>query len=129
VRSWVDEVAHAAGLGHATTRQLRHTALTMANDATGDLRAVHEFTRHARREQAARRAALVAEVDAAIALVGWGQTRPHVVAVLGASVPLSGPRGRWRGVLRVRTTRRLLMLLDQLSAQPHLPLYSPGPAL
>ena len=84
---------------------------------------------HARREQAATRAALVAEVDAAIALVGWDQARPHVVAVLGASVPLSGPRGRWRGLLRVRTTRRLLDQLDQLPAQPHLPLYSPSPAL
>ena len=84
---------------------------------------------HARREQAATRAALVAEVDAAIALVGWDQARPHVVAVLGASVPLSGPRGRWRGLLRVRTTRHLLDLLDQLPAQPRLPLSAPSPAL
>ena len=84
---------------------------------------------HARREQAATRAALVAEVDAAIALVGWDQARPHVRAILGATVPVSGPRGRWRGLLRVRSARRLLALLDQLPAQQHLPLYSPGPAL
>lgn len=53
VWSWVGEVAHAAGLGHVTTHQLRHTALTMANDATGDLRAVQEFARHARPETTA----------------------------------------------------------------------------
>ena len=84
---------------------------------------------HARREHAATRAALVAEVDAAIALVGWDQARPHVRAILGATVPVSGPRGRWRGLLRVRSARRLLMLLDQLPAQPHLPLGAPSPAL
>lgn len=53
VWSWVDEVARSAGLGHVTTHQLRHTALTVANDATGDLRAVQEFARHARPETTA----------------------------------------------------------------------------
>jgi len=53
VWTWVDNVAQGAGLGHITTHQLRHTALTMANDATGDLRAVQEFARHARPETTA----------------------------------------------------------------------------
>jgi len=84
---------------------------------------------HARREQAARRAVLVAQVDAAIAAVGWEQARPCVVAVLGPNVPVSGPRGRWRGLLRVRSTRRLLAMLDALPAQQHLALsvLSPPP--
>jgi len=77
-----------------------------------------------RRSQTAARArykALVAEVDAAIGQVGWHEARPHVVAVLGEHVPVSGPRGRWRGLLRVRTARRLLVRLGGLPAQPHLP--------
>jgi len=82
-----------------------------------------------RRSQTAAKArykALVAEVDTAIGQVGWSQARPCVVTVLGEHVPLSGPHGRWRGLLRVRTARRLLDLLDTLPAQPHLPLYPTG---
>jgi len=75
-----------------------------------------------RREQTARRAALVAEVDTAIAMVGWAQAKPYVLAVLGSGVPVSGPRGRWRSLLRVRSTRRLLAMLDALPAQLPLPL-------
>jgi len=77
-----------------------------------------------RRSQTAARArykALVAEVDTAIGEVGWSQARPCVVTVLGEHVPVSGPHGRWRGLLRVRTARRLLDMLDTLPAQPHLP--------
>ena len=43
---WSKQVAAAAGIEHFTTHQLRHTALTTANDALGDLRAVQTFARH-----------------------------------------------------------------------------------
>lgn len=43
---WVLEVADAAGIGKVTPHQLRHTALTVANDATGDLRAVQTLAGH-----------------------------------------------------------------------------------
>lgn len=46
VWSWVGEVAEAAGLERVTPHQLRHTALTVANDATGDLRAVQTLAGH-----------------------------------------------------------------------------------
>lgn len=43
----VKHVSAAAGLGVALTpHRLRHTALTIANDQTGDLRAVQDFARH-----------------------------------------------------------------------------------
>jgi integrase len=45
--SWVRAVTEEAGLGKVGTHVLRHTALSVANDATGDLRAVQEFARHA----------------------------------------------------------------------------------
>lgn len=48
VWSWSKEVAVAAGLDSFTTHQLRHTALTTANDKLGDLRAVQTFARHAK---------------------------------------------------------------------------------
>lgn len=52
--NWVRLVAADAGLKTPlTTHQLRHTSLAMANDATGDLRAVQEFARHARPETTA----------------------------------------------------------------------------
>ena len=44
---WVRKLAKAAGLGDVPTHRLRHTCLTVANDKTGDLRAVQEFARHA----------------------------------------------------------------------------------
>lgn len=47
---WVMIVADAAGIGHVTTHQLRHTAIATANDNTGDLRATSEFARHRRIE-------------------------------------------------------------------------------
>jgi hypothetical protein len=72
---------------------------------------------HARQERAVAQAALVAEVDAAIAAVGWHQARPLVVSVLGEHVPVSGPHGRWRHLLRKRNGAQLLGLLDQLPAQ------------
>lgn len=43
---WVDQVAEQAGVGHVTPHQLRHTSLTEANDATGDLRAVQDMAGH-----------------------------------------------------------------------------------
>jgi len=46
--AWTKEVARAAGLSEFTTHQLRHTALTTANDNLGDLRAVQTFARHSK---------------------------------------------------------------------------------
>jgi integrase len=47
LRSWVKLAGAAAGLGtRLRPHQLRHTALAIANDVTGDLRAVMEFARH-----------------------------------------------------------------------------------
>jgi integrase/recombinase XerD len=51
--SWTREVALAAGIGLVRTHQLRHTALATANDATGDLRGVQVFARHASPETTA----------------------------------------------------------------------------
>lgn len=48
VWTWTSQVAEAAGLGHITTHQLRHTSLTTALDGTGNLRSVMEFARHSR---------------------------------------------------------------------------------
>jgi integrase len=45
---WTKQVGRAAGLEDLRTHQLRHTALTTANDVTGDLRAVQTFARHAK---------------------------------------------------------------------------------
>lgn len=81
---------------------------------------------HARAERAERLAAMVAEVDTAVAAVGWHRARPCVVAVLGPHVPITGPRGRWRRLLRLRSGRRLLALLDQLPAQGRLAFDSPA---
>lgn len=50
---WTKEVAAEAGIPEFTTHQLRHTALTTANDNMGDLRAVQTFARHARPETTA----------------------------------------------------------------------------
>jgi len=46
VWTWSKQVATAAGIERFTTHQLRHTALTTANDNLGDLRAVQTFARH-----------------------------------------------------------------------------------
>lgn len=46
VWAWVLEVAEAAGLERVTPHRLRHTALTVANDRTGDLRAVQTLAGH-----------------------------------------------------------------------------------
>ncbi|MBA2557900.1 MAG: site-specific integrase [Chloroflexi bacterium] len=43
---YVLDVAEAAGVGHVTPHQLRHTSLTEAYDATGDLRAVQDLAGH-----------------------------------------------------------------------------------
>lgn len=45
---WTKEVGVAAGIPNLRTHQLRHTALTVANDTTGDLRAVQTFARHSK---------------------------------------------------------------------------------
>lgn len=48
--NYVREVAAEAGVENIHTHRLRHTALTVANDTTGDLRAVSKFARHRRVE-------------------------------------------------------------------------------
>lgn len=53
VWNWVRDVSTDAGLPPVSTHRLRHTCLATANDATGDLRAVQEFARHARPETTA----------------------------------------------------------------------------
>lgn len=53
VWSWTKTVGEAAGVANLRTHQLRHTALTVANDTTGDLRAVQTFARHAKASQTA----------------------------------------------------------------------------
>src|SRR5690554_1672532 len=50
ITNWVQEVATAAGLGHFTPHQMRHTAIAMVNDQTGDLRTAQVFARHRRIE-------------------------------------------------------------------------------
>ena len=50
---WTKRVAETAGLGHVTTHQLRHTSLTTALDATGNLRNVMQFARHTKPETTA----------------------------------------------------------------------------
>jgi integrase len=47
VWKWVRLVAMEAGLSGVTPHRLRHTCLATANDATGDLRSVQAFARHA----------------------------------------------------------------------------------
>jgi integrase len=47
VWNWVGRVAKDAGLSGVTPHRLRHTCLATANDATGDLRSVQAFARHA----------------------------------------------------------------------------------
>ncbi len=50
---WVRNVAEAAGLSGVTVHRLRHTCISTANDATGDLRAVQAFARHSKPETTA----------------------------------------------------------------------------
>ena len=47
VWGWVRSLAGDADIAEVSTHRLRHTCLTVANDTTGDLRAVQEFARHA----------------------------------------------------------------------------------
>lgn len=54
IGTWVGAVAQQAGIGHVTPHQLRHTALTEANERTGDLRAVQELAGHTSPEITAR---------------------------------------------------------------------------
>ncbi len=53
VWTWVRRVAVDAGLDALGAHLLRHTALAIANDETGDLRAVQDFARHAQVETTA----------------------------------------------------------------------------
>lgn len=45
---WTKQVGREVGIEGLRTHQLRHTALTVANDTTGDLRAVQTFARHSK---------------------------------------------------------------------------------
>ncbi|HEV2071117.1 MAG TPA: tyrosine-type recombinase/integrase [Acidimicrobiales bacterium] len=44
---WIRKVTEEAGVGEIACHRLRHTAIATANDATGDLRSVQAFARHA----------------------------------------------------------------------------------
>lgn len=48
VWAWVKALAKEAGIEGVAPHRLRHTCLATANDATGDLRAVQDFARHAK---------------------------------------------------------------------------------
>ena len=66
---WVTRVAETAGVHGVTPHRLRHTALSLANDQTGDLRAVQDLAGHTDPAVTARytstsRAQLNAVVDA-----------------------------------------------------------------
>ncbi|MHB1507977.1 MAG: tyrosine-type recombinase/integrase [Acidimicrobiales bacterium] len=45
--NWVRQLGAAAGIEGMYPHKLRHTCLSIANDASGDLRGVQEFARHA----------------------------------------------------------------------------------
>lgn len=47
---WVKQVCVEAGVGEVPPHRLRHTALAVANDRLGDLRAVQTFARHTKPE-------------------------------------------------------------------------------
>ena len=72
--------------------------------------------RRSRERQAVERAALVAEMDRAVAEVGWTAARPVVMEHL-AGYTVSGPHGRWRSTLRKRAGLALLDDLRRLPAQ------------
>lgn len=46
IGTWIDDVADKAGIGHITSHQLRHTALSAAYHATKDIRAVQDLAGH-----------------------------------------------------------------------------------
>lgn len=50
---WIRQVAREAGVENVTPHRLRHTSLAVANDNTGDLRAVQAFAGHSRPETTA----------------------------------------------------------------------------
>ena len=50
---WVGKVCRAAGIDNVPPHRLRHTALAVANDTLGDLRAVQTFARHSKPETTA----------------------------------------------------------------------------
>lgn len=67
--NWVKAIAAEAGIEGVYPHRLRHTCLSIANERTGDLRAVQDFARHARPETTAgytrvTRGRLVAVADA-----------------------------------------------------------------
>jgi len=74
VWAWVIEVAETAGVAsRVTPHRLRHTALTVANDATGDLRAVQDLAGHTDPSVTARYTATSARrMDAAVAALEYG---------------------------------------------------------
>lgn len=88
----------------------------------------HERRRYAigkaRERRAAELAPLVAEVDRLVGEVGWHQARPVVETVLGPTVRVTGPRGRWRAKVGKRNGAAILAELAALPVQETLPLMS-----
>lgn len=82
----------------------------------------HFAIARSRERTRAERGELMARIDQAVEAVGWERARPIVVATLGPDVPVTGPRGRWRGLLRKRTGARLMAALAVLPVQERLPL-------
>ena len=50
VNAWIDDVSQAAGIGHVAPHMLRHTSITEAYEATGDLLATMNAAGHQRPE-------------------------------------------------------------------------------
>ena len=72
-----------------------------------------------RERRADELAPLVAEVDRAVAEVGWRRARPVVEAAM-TPVRVTGSRGRWRHRVGKRSGGRILAALSALPAQGRL---------
>jgi len=78
--------------------------------------------------RASELAPLLAEVDRAVAEIGWPRARLVVVEVM-APVRVSGPRGAWRRRMGKRTGGRILAALSALPAQQRLAIEPPARTL
>lgn len=89
VWAWCREVAEDAGLDEVVPpHRLRHTCLATANDATGDLRAVQEFARHARPDTTARYTRVTNKrLMVVMASLDYAAAEPDVCAHDGAHGP------------------------------------------
>jgi site-specific recombinase XerD len=107
---WVRSLAREAGIGDVAAHRLRHTCLTVANDETGDLRAVQTFARHADPETTAGYTRVTQERlssigKAVLAALSGPETPPAEPVVPFSLVPLAclGPHavGPWLDLARL----------------------------